>query len=50
MSELVDNSLRSLENQWHKIFLDWQTVLGLLKVRQKELEGKSFFSSLFGKK
>jgi hypothetical protein len=50
MSELVENSLRSLENQWHKIFLDWQTVLGQLKVRQKELEGKSFFSSLFGKK
>ncbi len=49
MGELAENSLRSLENQWHKIFLDWQTVLGLLKVRQKELEGKGFFSSLFGK-
>lgn len=50
MSELVDNSLRSLENQWHKIFLDWQNVLGQLKVKQKELEGKTFFGSLFGKK
>lgn len=50
MSELADNSLRGLENQWHKIFLDWQNVLGQLKVKQKELEGKSFFGSLFGKK
>ena len=50
MSELADNSLRSLENQWHKIFLDWQNVLGQLKVEQKKLEGKSFWGSLFGKK
>lgn len=50
MSELADNSLRGLENQWHKIFLDWQNVLGQLKVEQKKLEGQSFFSSLFGKK
>ena len=50
MSELADNSLRGLENQWHKIFLGWQGILGQLKVKQKELEGKSFFGSLFGKK
>ncbi|MEN9575741.1 MAG: hypothetical protein RL514_3596 [Verrucomicrobiota bacterium] len=50
MSELADNSLRGLENQWHKTFLDWQGILGQLKVKQKELDGKSFFSSLFGKK
>jgi hypothetical protein len=50
MSELADNSLRGLENQWHKIFLDWQNVLGQLKVEQKKLEGQSFFGSLFGKK
>jgi hypothetical protein len=50
MSELADGSLRSLENQWHKIFLDWQNVLGLLKVKQKELGEKSFLGSLFGKK
>ena len=50
MSELADNSLRGLENQWHKTFLDWQGILGQLKVQQRELEGKSFWSSLFGKK
>lgn len=50
MSELADNSLRGLENQWHKIFLDWQNVLGQLKVKQKELEGQSFWGGLFGKK
>lgn len=50
MSELADNSLRGLENQWHKVFLGWQGILGQLKVKQKDLEGKSFFASLFGKK
>ncbi len=49
MSELADNSLRSIENQWHKIFLGWQGILGQLKVKQKELEGRSFWSSVFGK-
>ena len=47
---LADNSQRGLENQWHKIFLGWQGILGQLKVEQKKLEGKSFFGSLFGKK
>ena len=50
MSELADNSLRGIENQWHKTFLDWQGILGQLKVKQKDLEGKSFWGSLFGKK
>jgi len=50
MSELADNSLRSIENQWHKIFLGWQGILGQLKVKQKDLEGQSFWSGLFGKK
>ncbi len=50
MSELAENSLRGLENQWHKIFLGWQGVLGALKVKQKELEGKSFWGGIFGKK
>ena len=50
MSELADNSLRGLENQWHKTFLDWQGILGQLKVKQKELDGQSFWGSLFSKK
>lgn len=50
MSELADNSLRGLENQWHKVFLGWQGILGQLKVKQKNLEGQSFWSGLFGKK
>ncbi len=51
MGELNDNSLRSLENQWHKVFGDWQTLLGQLKVRQRSLsESGGFFGKLFGKK
>ncbi len=50
MSELPDTSLRGLENQWHKTFLAWHGILGQLKVKRKELEEKSFWESLFGKK
>ena len=50
VSELQEPALRALENQWHKTFLGWQSILGQLKVRQKELESQSTWSKLFGKK
>ena len=50
LSELNENALRSLENQWHKVFITWQSLLGQLKVKQRELEGQGFFSTLFGRK
>jgi hypothetical protein len=50
LSELQDNALRGLENQWHKIFLGWQSILGQLKVKQHEQESQSTWSRLFGKK
>ncbi len=51
LGELNENTLRSLENQWHRVFGDWQTLLGQLKVKQRELAATGgFFSKLFGKK
>ena len=50
ISEAPEGTFRNVEKQWHKLFLSWQDVLGLLKVRQQEASNKSFFSSLFGKK
>ena len=37
MSDLGDNSLKTLENNWHKIYLGWQGVIGQLKIAQQEL-------------
>ena len=48
MSELQEGSLRSIENSWHKIYLGMQSLLGQLKVAQRDMEGQGFFSSLFG--
>jgi hypothetical protein len=41
-----------VENQGHKIYIAWQSILGQLKVQlqQQETEPKSFWSGLFGKK
>src|SRR5258706_2355319 len=50
LSELNENALRSLESQWHKIYIGWHSVVGQLKVRQQELKAKSAFSSLFERK
>ena len=49
LSELNENTLRGLENQWHKIFIGWQSLVGQLKAQQRKNEKKSFWGSLFGK-
>jgi hypothetical protein len=45
LSEMPEAALRSLESQWHKIYIGWHSVLGQVKVRQHEEESKSFFAS-----
>ncbi len=50
LSEMNEGSLRGLENQWHKLYISWQSLLGQLKVQQRELESKSIWGSLFGRK
>jgi hypothetical protein len=49
MSELNEGALKNVENQWHKIFIGWQSLLGQLKVQQREHDKKGFFGSLFGR-
>jgi hypothetical protein len=50
LSELNEAALRGLENNWHKIYIGWQSLLGQLKVQQRQFESKSVFSSWFGHK
>ena len=51
LSEQNEPSLRNLENQWHKIYIGWQSILGQLKVQQRQTVPKtSMWSSLFGRK
>jgi hypothetical protein len=50
LSEMSDGALRNLENQWHKVYIGWHSILGQLKVRRLEDESKSTFASVFGKK
>src|SRR5436305_13391440 len=48
LSEMNEGAIRNLENQWHKIYIGWHSILGQLKVRQRAEESKSAFASLFG--
>jgi hypothetical protein len=50
LSELNEGGLRSIENNWHKIYIGWQSLLGQLKVQQRQMESKSGFSGLFGRR
>ncbi len=50
LSEMPEGSLRGVENQWHKVFIGFQSLLGQLNVQQKQMESESRFSSLFGRK
>ncbi|HTD65059.1 MAG TPA: hypothetical protein VK846_00835 [Candidatus Limnocylindria bacterium] len=49
LSESNEGVLRNIENQWHKLYITWQSVLGQMKVRQKQVENKGFFAVLVGK-
>jgi hypothetical protein len=50
VSEMSDPARCNLENQWHKIYIGWHSVVGQLKVRQRELATQSPFAALFRKK
>ena len=50
LSEQSEGAMRNLENQWHKIYIGWHAILGQLKVRRREEEGKSGFAGMFGRK
>lgn len=49
LSEMADGVVRGLENQWHKIFIGWVSILGQLKAQQRQGPANSGFLS-FGKK
>jgi len=44
LSELNDVALRNIENQWHKIYIGWHSILGQLKVKRRQEEAKGFLS------
>lgn len=48
VSELAESSQRGLENQWHKLFISWQSILGQLKVQQRHNQSRSFWFRFFG--
>jgi hypothetical protein len=50
LSENNEASLRELENRWHKQFIGLQSLLGQLKVRQRQDEQRGLLNSVFGKK
>jgi hypothetical protein len=51
LSEQNETTLRQLENDWHKIYIGWQSILGQLKVQQRQVAPKpSFWGAFFGRK
>ena len=50
LSEVNDSVARGLENNWHKIFIGFQSLLGQLKVQHKQVEAQSGWASFFRKK
>lgn len=50
LSEAQDDSMRMAENKWHKIYIGWQSILGQLKVEQRDLGSQSRLGSMFAAK
>jgi hypothetical protein len=47
LSEQNEGSVRSIESQWHKIYIGWHAILGQLKVQmQTEPAAKGLFAAL----
>jgi hypothetical protein len=42
LGEMSDGSLRGIETQWHKIYIEWHSILGQLKVKQRAEKAKTF--------
>ena len=43
LSEMADGMMRGVENQWHKVFIGWVSILGQLKVQQFKTEKRPMF-------
>ena len=43
LGEMSEGALRGIETQWHKIYIEWHSILGQLKVKQRAEEAKTFF-------
>lgn len=50
LSEMGEGALRTLETQWHKIYIGWHAILGQIKVKQRGEETKSFWGAGAAKK
>ena len=50
LAEMNEANLRTMETQWHKIYIGWHAILGQLKVREREDENPSGISAMFAKK
>ena len=50
LSEQSENALRNLENNWHKVFIGCQSILGQLKVKQQQVASRSGMGSWFRSK
>lgn len=50
LSEINEGALRGVENQWHKIYIGWQSTLGQLKVQQRQSDSQGGFSFFGWKK
>ena len=47
LSEMNEGALRNVESQWHKIYIGWHSILGQLKVRQRDEDSKGAFAAMF---
>jgi hypothetical protein len=49
LSEMAEGAIRSIESNWHKIYIGWYSILGQLKARQRSEESKTGIGSIFKK-
>ncbi|HEY1662181.1 MAG TPA: hypothetical protein VGI03_07165 [Verrucomicrobiae bacterium] len=43
LSEMGDGELRGIENNWHKIYIAWHSILGQLKIKLRNDDSTALF-------
>jgi hypothetical protein len=49
LSDAQEGVIRNIEQQWHKVYIGWQAILGQLKVQLQADDAKSPLAALFSR-
>lgn len=50
LADSQEGVIRNIDDQWHRVYINWHSILGQLKVQQQAEDAKSPLAALFSRK